>query len=136
MNTQDRNAMHVPLMFAGAAILLSTMAFAIVSITGWIQDSPESTDGTFAQEQSGEPSAPLALAQFGAAKTLLKVPCEECGVIASMRHVAAVGEFPASYETTVRLGDGSTRVFSGASPANWRPGERMTFIGGGTRPPK
>ena len=28
------------------------------------------------------------------------------------------------------LRDGSTHVLSDASPANWRPGERMILIGG------
>jgi hypothetical protein len=35
-----------------------------------------------------------------------------------------------SYEITVRLADGSRRVIDHASPANWRPGERVIVIDG------
>ena len=35
-----------------------------------------------------------------------------------------------SYEITVRLADGSSRVIIDAKPASWRPGERVIVIDG------
>jgi len=35
-----------------------------------------------------------------------------------------------SYEITVRLADGSSRVINDAKPARWRPGERVIVIEG------
>ena len=135
MNTQTTNSMHVPLLIAGiAAILFSTVAMAIVPIIGWFQSSFEGFDGSSAQEQLPETlAAPLSVAPSGTGKARVKARCDECGVIESMRRVAAVGHAPAIYEITVRLGDGSTHVLSDASPANWRPGERFNLIGGGNR---
>jgi outer membrane lipoprotein SlyB len=35
-----------------------------------------------------------------------------------------------SYEFTVRLADGSSRVFNDTNPARWRSGERVIVIDG------
>lgn len=71
--------------------------------------------------------------------------CAECGVVESVRAVPtvgnagsmmaadydkALGKSTASYQVTVRMRDGSRRVFVDANTANWRPGERMTIIEG------
>mgnify|MGYP003382666787 CR=1 FL=1 len=80
--------------------------------------------------------------------------CEQCGVVASMREIrqaendasdsrskpGLVGvshketevELARRYEVTVRMRDGSRRVFLHAPPANWRAGERLILIGGAT----
>jgi hypothetical protein len=42
----------------------------------------------------------------------------------------AVGALPATYEFTVRLRDGSTRLSSDASQSNWRAGDAIMLIGG------
>ena len=55
-------------------------------------------------------------------------------MIESTRRIAPVGSAPAVFEITVRLGDGTTRVLSDASPASWRPGERTILIEGWTKP--
>ena len=130
MNTQIPKSIHVPLLIAGiAAILFSAAAMAIVPGMGWFHTPLEGVDSIVAQEQLAEtPAAPLA--PLGAGKARAKARCEACGVIESMRRVAPGGISPAIYEITIRLGDGSTRVISDASPATWRPGERMTLIDG------
>jgi hypothetical protein len=77
----------------------------------------------------------------GEARVIVK--CAECGVVDSVRQVEIVGDADAmtgadhdgvlgksttSYEVTVRMRDGSDRVFMDANPANWRPGDRVTII--------
>lgn len=65
--------------------------------------------------------------------------CPECGVVSSTRLIKGVepgangqgeahGKIADRYEVTVRMRDGSSRVFTDSSATNWRPGERMTLI--------
>ena len=63
MNTQIQKSIHLPLMVAGAAaILLSSVAMAIVPIAGWLQNSAASVDAIVVQEQLPEiPAAPPAV---------------------------------------------------------------------------
>lgn len=118
-----------PLIACVAAILFSTVAMTMVPLMGWRHSSSESLDQMSAQEQMPETPAAM-LTRSGAGRARVKARCEECGVIESMRRVAPEGISPSIYEITVRLGDGSTDVFSDATPANWRPGERIILIGG------
>ena len=132
MNMQIPKSMHVPPLSAGiTAIVFSIGVMTIVAITGWFHSSFEGSGGISAREQL--PAIPRALrwvATSGASHTRAKARCDECGVVESMRRVAPVGNSPALYEITVRMRDGSTRVSSDASPANWRPGEGIILIGG------
>lgn len=132
MNTQSPKSMRVTLLIAGiAAILFTTVAMAIMPIRGWLHSSFEYFDGIFAQAQFSEiPEAPLSAATSGTGPARVKARCTECGVIDSIRQIQPVGNSLASYEITVRFGNGSTRVLSDARPANWRPGERIQLIGG------
>ena len=130
MLTRPPKSMHMPLMIAAiAAILFTAVAMASLPIMGWLHASFKSIDRIFAQERT--PEAALSAATSGAGQARVKARCDECGVIDSMRRIDAVGDTPASYETTIRFGDGSTRVLRDASPPNWRPGERINLIGGG-----
>jgi hypothetical protein len=55
------------------------------------------------------------------------------GWIESKREIAplsADARAPASYEYTVRMGDGSSHVFREEMPGSWRLGERLIFIKG------
>lgn len=59
--------------------------------------------------------------------------CPDCGWIESKREILpAVVERHAvrSFEYTVRMTDGSSRVFREALPTSWRLKERLTVIGG------
>lgn len=77
--------------------------------------------------------------------------CPGCGMIVSVREVDLQDEAaghaasdrgladhpgearltPArSHEITIRMADGSSRVINHASPASWRPGERVVVIDG------
>ena len=56
--------------------------------------------------------------------------CAECGTVASTREVASPIADGADrrYEITVRMNDGSSRVFVDTSVASWRPGVRLILI--------
>ena len=58
--------------------------------------------------------------------------CPECGWIESKRSVPSGADNLSirSHEYTVRMGDGSTRVFTGGPAERWRLGERLKFIDG------
>ena len=63
--------------------------------------------------------------------------CPHCGWIESKRPIASSVADPLSlgiYEYTLRMSDGSSRVFRETLPATWRLGERLTLIEG-ARPP-
>jgi hypothetical protein len=74
-----------------------------------------------------------------------RVKCAECGIVESTRDVGPAGAAldPGTkdevtrggrnakrYQVTVRMKDGTSRVFLEAHPAHWRAGERVTFIDG------
>jgi hypothetical protein len=59
--------------------------------------------------------------------------CRHCGWIESKRRIAASAAEPDSlgiYEYTLRMTDGSSRVFRETLPATWRVGERLKLIDG------
>lgn len=58
--------------------------------------------------------------------------CPECGWIESKRSVPSGADNLSirSQEYTVRMGDGSARVFTGGPAERWRLGERLKFIDG------
>jgi len=55
--------------------------------------------------------------------------CAQCGWIQSKQEV-----LPELYEYTVRMTDGTTRVFREPLPTSWRLGERILVIDGTGRP--
>lgn len=73
-----------------------------------------------------------------------RVKCPECGVVESARELATERSADSSmersaearppplrrYEITLRMKDGSSHHFVDASPANWRPGQRIILISG------
>lgn len=95
-------------------------------------------------------SAGLAVILVGILATTAEVPappaaplpvsikCAECGVVASTREVGEPGagdghgptETILRQEVTVRMKDGSIRVFMEATPGHWRAGERLILIEG------
>jgi hypothetical protein len=59
--------------------------------------------------------------------------CPHCGWIESKRQIASSVADPLSlgiYEYTLRMTDGSSRVFRETFPASWRVGARLTLIDG------
>ena len=79
---------------------------------------------------AAQTAAPPALAEL----TMRAVRCPHCGWIESKREIVrpggAVAHAPLRFEYTVRLGDGSSHVFSEEMPVSWRLGERLIYIEG------
>ena len=80
--------------------------------------------------ESFEPAAAPSAAEVDDDRPATKARCDECGEIASVRHVASAGNLPSTYEITVRMRDGSVRVTSDPTPADWRTGDRIKYIDG------
>ena len=171
---------------AGIALTLFC-AVGIAAVMGWIPNSMGgSGDAAAVQAQSANTAAP-AVAKARKAKPVERaapVPvaaatCAECGVIESVREIAAKGKGSGigavggavvggllgnqvgggrgkdvmtvvgavggavagnevekqvkatkSYEVTVRLNDGSSRVISEASAPSWRTGDKVKIVNG------
>ena len=130
------------LLITGIAVILFSTA-GIARIVGWGPNSTDDSGDILALDQT----APVPTTSEARAKPR----CPECGVIVSMREIevrnedtgpGATGGAVAgnqdetrvkstrSHEITVRLADGSSRVFNDASPARWRSGERVIVIDG------
>jgi outer membrane lipoprotein SlyB len=137
MITPAYKSSFLPLLITGVAVILLSAA-GIARMMGW---GPNSTGN------SGGTSAPDRL-------SVANGKCAECGVIVSMREIQVRNEVTGpgppggaeagnqgetgmkstrSYEITVRLADGSSRVFNDANPARWRSGERVIVIDGADR---
>jgi hypothetical protein len=142
MNTQTRKQLHLPLLAGGiAAILVSSIAIGSLAVL------PQGFNGVFAAAGPPEAAAAPAIAAPGASA----YRCFGCGMIESARQIEAsdeksgvkasgrisagnpgeiAGKPVGKYAITIRLQDGSLRVITDANPARWRPGERVTLIGG------
>ena len=151
MNTQAHKSWYLPLLIVGIAVILSSTA-GITAIMGWVPASIDDSGDSLAPDDrpvaSTKPVAVTAQTVPGqiAGDARAKGRCAECGVIVSTREIDARDEgagLDASgdrdrirakstrrYEITVRLADRSTRVIHHASPASWRPGERVIVIDG------
>jgi hypothetical protein len=150
MNTQANESRYLPLLIGGIAVILFSTA-AIARIIGWIPASTGGSGGVGASDD--RPMAATAqmtrLPMAGEARA--RGRCAECGVIVSTQEIHArdesggprasgrsVARSPNElrmtsarrYETVIRLADRSSRMINHASPASWRPGERVIVIDG------
>lgn len=80
------------------------------------------------------PAAPIFAGSTRESQARVKARCAECAVIESIRRLPAAGTAPAMYEITVRMRDGSIRVNREATPADWRPGQRILYLAGPVQP--
>ena len=136
MKNKFKSYPHLPLLIAGIAVILFSSA-GIAHIVGW-----NPIPGGYAG------NAPVLVAD---SFSLVKVRCEGCGVIVSMREIemrnksagssapsgAATGNrietrgnATQHHELTIRLADGSSRVIDEVNSAQWRLGERVVVIDG------
>jgi hypothetical protein len=148
-----------PLVIAGIAVVLFSIV-GIARIMGLLSDARGSSGGAFdlLHAAAAEALAPDAQPDPQPAKRneRAKRRCAECGVIVSVRVIESSGnafsgaappgsvttgnriEAPVAWtvghEITIRISDGSIHTIILASPAPWRPGERMILIAG-TRSP-
>jgi hypothetical protein len=66
----------------------------------------------------------------GPALAAVRLRCQTCGVVESIRHSEAADGVAAFYEFAVRLPDGSLRHSSDSRPGQWQVGDRMQLLGG------
>lgn len=155
-NRPDMNALahkprYLPLLIVAIAVVLCSTA-GIAGIMGWLPASTGGSGDVPALDSVPAASAarvPVVPQVEGEARA--KVRCAECGVVVATREIDVRGEgagHDASggaaagnqdgprvtsarrYEITIRMADRSSRVISDASPASWRPGERVIIIDG------
>jgi len=132
------------LLIAGLALIVLA-AIGLAAVTAVADSSSELAD---AGNPPDDTSLPVQ------ADSRVRVKCGECGIVESLREIKPAGEASHSvasgrltklalnetaaksnkrYEVTVRMRDGASRVFEESTAANWRPGERVTFIDGASR---
>jgi hypothetical protein len=140
MKTQAIKSRHLSMLIMGIAVIVFGAAVS-AAIMRWLPVATAQTVGDAVQAVSGQADGQVRA----------KSRCPGCGVIVSMREIgsqdkdsapeAAAGVMYGSrdeiqinpdkrYEIVVRMADQSRRVINHASPASWRPGERVVVIGG------
>jgi hypothetical protein len=72
-----------------------------------------------------EASIPQAVA-----RAPVRLRCDTCGIIESIRHSEAAEGAVAFYEFNVRLPGGSLRQSRDSQAGNWQVGDRMQLLGG------
>jgi len=132
MNTRPPYYALLPQLAGGVAALLCGAAvlayfpyatwFDFAPVPGNAASVPDLAQADIAGVAGPETPAPAATSERTRPK------CPECGVVDSVRNVTAEDDGSPRFEITVRLRDGSTRVNRVSDPAQWRVGERITFI--------
>ena len=123
---------HLRLLIAGVAVILLATS-GIAAVMAWMPVAGDVAEVGLAPDRPPSAAGPVgAEAQISAEPTEddahARSKCEECGIVASTREIP--GKPARTYEVTVRMQDGSNRVFLHAGPANWRAGERLILIAG------
>ena len=110
-----RLAMKVVLFCGGAGIALGA---------AWVPGATDAASGALpAQVEPAQAELTLQPARR----------CPHCGWIESKREILPSAVDPhalQTYEYTVRMADGSSRVFEEALPTTWRLRERLLFVDG------
>ena len=132
MNTRPANLALLQQLAGAAAVLMCGAAvlaffpdatwFDFAPVPGAAASAPDLTQADNTGVTDPEMAAPVAPPERTRPK------CPECGVVDSVRNVTAENDGVPRFEITVRLRDGSTRVNRVSDPAQWRVGERITFI--------
>jgi hypothetical protein len=108
-----------PVLTALCLLVLPAVAGGVALTRGWI------SSGSASAQQL--PPARIEV------KKGLAGRCPHCGRIQSKRRLgpAAADRYGApSYEYTVSMADGSSRVFREQMPVSWRVGERLYYVDG------
>lgn len=115
-----------------AAMLLGVSGIALATACMRASSASESvvTAGpTAAMQPKDEARVMVKCAECGVVESVTKVEIVGAeGALTASDHDAALGKSTTRYQVTVRMRDGSRRVFMDANLADWRPGERMTII--------
>lgn len=146
-------ARYLPRLIGGvAAILLGISGIAAVMAWTHVPAGVAASTLDKLPAAGAQIQVPLARADGNAR---IRIKCAECGIVVSTREIEQPGAGSApgkpggvmrvgfndlpgkpthSYEITVRMADGSSRVFVNANPGNWRPRELVIIIEGTSQP--
>lgn len=119
MKTTQTNQAAYPLLLIGCSAMLLV---AKASISAFAARQPPAIDVA---------SAIIAPDQGSGLQVhgkRIRLKCVECGVVASTRELGTSAVATPNREVTVRMRDGSNRVFVAANSVRWRPGERIVLI--------
>ena len=108
-----------PVLTALCLLVLPAVAGGVALTRGWI------SSGSASAQQM--PPARIEVRKGVADR------CPHCGRIQSKRRLGPAAANPSgapSYEYTVSMADGSSRVFQEQMPVSWRVGERLYYIEG------
>ena len=139
METRTSETSQV-LAWIAAISLIVFCGAGVAALMGWIPSS------------AGKPEVPVFAKPWQpAAPVVVAAPCTDCGVVQSVREVKAKGKssglgaaggavarnkieepvkFTTSYEITVDLDDGTSRVIIEASAPSWRNGDKVRIVNG------
>ncbi|MGB8434725.1 MAG: hypothetical protein WCE38_10730 [Burkholderiales bacterium] len=139
----------------GGVVVILLGISASSAVTAWLPTSTDVAGVVFARDARpatpAGPDGPQAQipSARGEPEANIRGRCPECGVVAFIREIDDRGagvdtgaarsatkgdhsEIPQQsikrYEVNVRMRDGTSRVFVEASPAGWRPGERLILV--------
>lgn len=113
-----------PVLIALCLLVLPAVAGGLALTRGWIASASANASASAQQL----PPARIEV------KKGLAGRCPHCGRIQSKRKLGPDAADPSgapSYEYTVSMADGSSRVFREQMPVSWRVGERLYYVDGG-----
>jgi hypothetical protein len=159
MTTPTKETPHLRLVIMGIpAIFIGTSGFA--TMKAWMPTATHAARGAASVEKLKAPTAtsvavaaptPPVRAERRQRARHVRAKCAECGTVDSTRQIEKVStetdtgivgwatwrgrsetaeQSAKSYEVTIRMNDGSSRVLTDTSAANWQPGKRVVLIGG------
>ena len=122
----------LPFLIALCLLVLPAVAGGVALTRGWI------SSGSVSDSDIPSTSASASAQQLPPARIEVKKGlagrCPHCGRIHSKRKLGPDAADPSgapSYEYTVSMADGSSRVFREQMPVSWRVGERLYYVDGG-----
>lgn len=145
MKMQANKSPYLSLLIGGVTVILLGSAVITAAMALMPTSTDEESDVATLDKLATSPATAVAAQeQIPSARAEgdahVRVKCAECGVVESSREIepfvvvgVVAGKASRSHEVTVHMKDGSNRVFVDSTPANWRAGERVTFIEGANR---
>ena len=132
MDTVAGRSSQLPVWIAAIALIVICAA-GIAALMGWLPAStnrPADSIPIARVEKSAATPAKKASAIVPAVSAArAKTRCTHCGVVKSVREVAAKG-VASSYEVTVLFEDGSSRMIIEAAPPPWHDGDLVRIVDG------
>jgi hypothetical protein len=130
MDTNPGKSSQLPVWIAAIA-LIAVCAGGIAALMDWFPASSgrPAESVSIARVASIAPAPARKAAAKAPAVRAAKARCTDCGVVKSVREVAARGT-DSSYEVTVEFEDGTSRMIIEAALPPWHDGEPVRIVNG------